>query len=339
MNKTLHQSRSRFHFLLILFSSVLVTGLASVPAAEAQAQNRLFVNTNSFVGEVDLTTPDRITTEIFVPPALGFGESPRDLVVDQNDNIFLFNGTFTPTLLTRTASTGAIFQLNIPGFSTTNDLSFGGIGRLDDFVFLTDTNTFMASEQGIIRVDLTDNSFTRFATNISTQDLNIGLDGSLLALSDQVPADEVLRFDPLTGLLIETISIPTGSHRSVAGLADGTFLTATLGGDIFHFDGNGNVINSLEFTGVFDRFIDIDVAPDGQVAVGTDSFGDVILTTTALSTFERFSTLPSGFSGETFVTFAQDFSTAAVPEPSTGLVLGICGISFLLQRRRRSFGS
>lgn len=324
--------------------SVFTSAVLAFPCIGfAQNSNQLFATINEFTGsvtaptfvaEIDLNSATPTVNPIFnvpLPPGTDFDtDQARDLLVDDMGNVFLYNGTFDPSLLTRTASTGVITQTTTSflEFSSINNSTFGGIGRLGDFLFLSDQDTNGSPNQGVVRLDLNTNNIFRFGANLEPQDINIGLDGTLLAIDGAgSPNSEVFRFDPITGNQLSVVSVPFADHRAVAGLADGTFLTARLDGLISHFDLNGNLINSLQVDGA--NFSDIDIAADGQVALGTASDGDIVLTTTDLNSFQQFNT---GNNGDVFVTFATDFG--AVPEPSSAALLIGLGIPFALRRRK-----
>ena len=310
--------------------------VAAFSTSQTFAQNRLFLTVNefngsttddSFVGEVDLTSPTFDFNRIFDVPRPPNGDfiidRPRDLIADEQGNIQVYNGTFAVSLLNRDVSDGSITQALIPGLSTENFTNFGGIARQGNVVFFSDQFTLQGGQpRGIVRFDLDTNTVDRVATDINPRDINIGLDGTLLAAE----SNRIFRYDSITGELLNTIDpspIEFQDIRGVAGLADGTILAASFGGDVFRIDELGNVLSNLTIDGrvvsenVFSsRLHDIDVAQDGQVAIGTAD-GDIILTTTALDSFEVVSIsdqIPST-SGTIFVTFGADFdATLSVPE-------------------------
>jgi hypothetical protein len=69
----------------------------------------------------------------------------RDIVVDPNGDVQAYNGTFTPRLSTLDPATATFTDQSFAGFSTVNNISFGGIGAVDSLVFVTDMSTASAS--------------------------------------------------------------------------------------------------------------------------------------------------------------------------------------------------
>ena len=88
------------------------------------------------------------------------------------------------------------------------------------------------------------------------------------------------------------------------------------------------MLNSLNANGNF--FSDIDIAADGQIALGT-ARGNVVLTTTPLESFDEINVTQFGLGGTVFVAFGTDFST--VPEPSAAMLLSL-GSMLALRRRK-----
>ena len=302
--------------------------------------NQLFVSVSAFTGStraprfVGEVNADRTVTELFSVPAppgsANNFDRTRDLVVDQSGNVLVYNGTFSPLLLSGNAVDGIVSQTAF-NFSSINNGTYGGIARQGNNVFLTDQSTGNSPDQGILRVNLDNNSTTRFAETIEPLDLNIA-GGVVYALNGAgSPRNEVFRYDLETLDFIDEVPVAFADHRAVAGLADGTFFTATSDGDIFHYDTDGTLLNSANLAGAF--FADIDIAPDGQIALGTAQSGNVVLTDISLSSFETFRVTESSLGGNTFVAFATDFT--AVPEPSSGLLLLSIG-TFLSMLRRKS---
>src|SRR5262249_9729662 len=65
-----------------------------------------------------------LVRQLTVPPPLGSGgDTARDLVADPAGNIYVYNGTFTPSLATWNQSLGQWAQQNYPGWGTINNVS------------------------------------------------------------------------------------------------------------------------------------------------------------------------------------------------------------------------
>ncbi|MFY9256709.1 MAG: hypothetical protein WAO83_24870 [Fuerstiella sp.] len=93
----------------------------------------------------------------FPIPPVGSFELARDLAVDSNGNVQIYNGTFSPELATLDAAAGTINQtLTFPNWSTANVLTLGGIAAYDKLVFVTDTVTGRdtSAHRGLVRFNL-----------------------------------------------------------------------------------------------------------------------------------------------------------------------------------------
>src|SRR4051812_1524157 len=139
---------------------------------------------------------------------LGTSTDVRDLSVSADGSVNVYTGTFNPVnLRTYNASTLAWSDRTLAGWSTVANVSYGGNASYNGYVFVTDMNTGpTATEgaQGIIRFDTAGNTATRFATDISPWDLNIGLDGLLYAFSD---SSHIRVYDPNSLALVRTVTI------------------------------------------------------------------------------------------------------------------------------------
>src|SRR5207302_1728495 len=114
----------------------------------------------------DYTQSGSLVSILPVPYPSGSTDSQisRDLTVDANQLIHVYNGTFTPYLSSYNPVTKAWVQHTVPGWSTIADISFGGVASFQQYVFVTDMSTYGGGAQGLIRFDTTDFSYQRFAT-------------------------------------------------------------------------------------------------------------------------------------------------------------------------------
>lgn len=230
-------------------------------------------------------------------------EEGRGLDYDLNGTAHIYNGTFSPVLSTYEPS-GDTWQHNtFTGWSTANNLSYGGVAVFADFVFVTDMATSGAgSPEGIVNFD-TSSSFSgaRFATSEAYTDVTIGLDGVLYALRDD---DRTIdKFTPSTMASLGTVTLGAFGLdiRGIAVNAAGAIFAASWDDNIYHFDASGVEQNSID-SGTTD-LTDIDVNASGQIVVGS-RFDDVVVTTEALTSVSSFS-IASSFD-TTFVAWVEN---------------------------------
>jgi hypothetical protein len=187
------------------------------------------------------------TVNIPAPPGTS-GDTARDLVQDSTGNVYVYNGTFTPALAIYNAGSGWT-QQGYSGWSTVNNVSYGGIGLLQNYVYVTDMTTGndpAGPSNGIIRFNRTDGTAIRFASGTDFTDLTIGLDGKLYALSGQT----LSVFDPYTTALLRTVTLPFGNdYRGVAVNSAGDIYTANWGNTVTHFSSTGALLDTVTLTG------------------------------------------------------------------------------------------
>ena len=283
--------------------------LAVTDVSESATPGNLLVVSNVFNGSINAPT---FVAEYATNGALihNFGQVPapggtaptteqaRD-VVSSGNGFFLYNGTFDPYLAEYDSLTGTCIQQTFSGWSTVNNLSYGGLARAGNFVYATDMRTFGAGDtpQGIVRFNTSDGSAIRFAENDGGDfiDLNIGLDGYLYALdSDE---NSLFTYD-LQTLSLLGITQLAEDVRGIAVDSNGGIYGSSFGDrSLYAFAPDGSVLNSL---GIPSRPSgDIDLRGDGLLAAGS-SDGDVIISNTNLTGFSTFAPISDG---ETFLAF------------------------------------
>ncbi len=291
-----------------IFTVFCGSALADVPLSPGN----LVVQADDTISEYDLTNTSVGTVAIPMPGDSG----ARDLVVDDLGRLHVFNGTFDPTLATFDRDSAGWSEQTALGWSNVNNLTYGGIAAFGRFVFVTDMRTFgdggADEAQGVVRFDLASGTWERFAESFEPIDLNIGLDGKLYALypggSPEGRFIEV--YDPLTLAFVELIELQpifgfTG-HRALAVDEQGTIYLADLDGDLAKFTREGEILaqTNLCVPNENCQLFDIDVAPDGRVAV-SDRDGGITLTDTQFSAFDKFFA-PADFDGA-FVSFVPEY--------------------------------
>lgn len=177
-------------------------------------------------------------------PSTVISERARDVVLDANGNAAIYNGTFDPRLTTYDPVTGTVSNSVVPFWSTGNNVTFGGVAALGDFVYGTDmrVRSEPVGGRGIVRFN-SDNLESGWTRNF---DARIG--DSQTNTSESIPHVTVLG----TGdgsLDYFTFTVPAGNSRGIFDIDDGD----TGGPGSFHsslrlYDANGVLLaNSAVF--------------------------------------------------------------------------------------------
>lgn len=247
-------------------------------------------------------------------PANASNETPRDLIAGAASAVHLFNGTFDPLL--STLSQGQWTHSSFSGWSIPNNVSYGGIARVGTDIIVTDGMTYQGGEaKGLVRFDTTSvNSPQRYLDENAYIDVTLGQDGKLYALRNTYGDLDVI--DPQTMTILNSVDLGhTSSSRAVTADSSGTIFMASWDGNLYRYSASGTQEASLDLgTGTYDNDLyDIDIAPNGTIAVG-NRFGKVFVTDTSLQNAQSFSVSNSG----AFVAFSGGTSTTPdteEPEP------------------------
>jgi hypothetical protein len=152
--------------------------LARLEDRLAPAGNLLVTTAGSYPQQFlkEYTPSGSLVRTVNVPPPPGSsGDTARDLVQDAGGKVYVYNGTFTPALATYNPGTSAWTQQQYSGWSTVNNVSYGGVGLYQNYVFASDMTTAgdpAGQSNGIVRFDLTTGTVTRFANGIDTIDVS-----------------------------------------------------------------------------------------------------------------------------------------------------------------------
>lgn len=246
----------------------------------------------------------------------------RDVVQGSDGQVHMFNGTFNPSLTSFNPNTGQFQHRTVPGWSTVNNLSYGGIAIVGSQVFVTDMTTGSGGEAtGFVRFDLNTGTTQRFAAP-EFDDLTLGLDGLLYASAGYAAV-----YDPSTMTFLRDVTLQGATDvRGIAVDADGFIYAASWEGRVSKHDATGLLIDSL-FVG--NSLTDIDLNADGELVIGS-RFGDVYLTDRSLAGSQSFN-VHGSFEPNSHVAFGTLAST--VPEPGT-VALALMSLSLLVLQRR-----
>jgi hypothetical protein len=267
----------------------------------------------------ELTPAGALVRQLTVPPPLGSsGDTTRDVVADPAGNLYVYNGTFTPSLATWSPSTSQWAQQNYPGWGTINNVSYGGLGIFQNYVFASDMTVAgdpAGASNGVVRFTVPGGPATRFAQGTDFIDVNVGLNGKVYALTG---TGTVYAFDPVSMALLAQFALPAGhDYRGIAANAAGELFTANWDNSVSHLTPTGGLLATVNLTGPtdgswFGNPMNLDVAPDGTVAVGTRS-GHVVQLTSALTNVSYFGTWTGMVQYPCFVSFTP---WGAPPVPS-----------------------
>jgi hypothetical protein len=239
----------------------------------------------------------------------------RGLSVDPSGNVNIYDGTFSPSLATYTPAAGSFSFQSFAGWSTVNNISYGGVAAYKSFVFASDMSTAGAGDpNGIVRFDSAGSGTVRFASGNDFIQVALGQDGVLYGL---IGGGTVKAYDPNTLALLRTFTLqggPDSDIRSIAVDPSGQVISASWGGFLAKYDSSGHFLASIQLPGQFgfgENLLSIALDSDGQVAVG-GRFGEIYLTDESLASVQ---TIQTG-QWNVFVTFDHYIGTGPVATPT-----------------------
>lgn len=311
----------RYLVVLLVAFGINLCWLAGGASAQSPAPNLLVVVDRN-LKEYSLAGVLLRTVPITADP-LGDASWARDVVMDDLGRIHVYDGTFNPSLNTLSPASGTWSPRKHPGWSTVNNVSFGGVTAYGNYVFATDMWTAGNSDpnaRGLIRFDLSTNTATRFSPTLDYIDVNLGLDGLLYGVSDEYSLQV---FNPTTLTLIRSVHLGA-DVRAVAVDANGDIYGASWGFRVHKFTSTGTVVQSLDTQG--NSTIDIDIDLSGRIVYGSRD-GRVYVTNRQLATPTSFDSSPNNF-GEGFVAFAKP---TPVPTSLTATPAGTTRVNLVWQ--------
>jgi hypothetical protein len=257
------------------------------------------------------------TSNITIPVSTTVTESARDAVKLSDGTLLVYNGSAAPML---SIYTNNIWEnLSFIGWSTANNVSYGGIASNERFVWVTDMNTGGGIDnnlQGIIQFDLEGQvSDFRFAGDIDPIDLTLGKDGFLYALyPGGSPSGLYIDvFNPVDASYIRTINLADIfghiAHRSIAVDAQSNVYIADWDGDIQMIDSTNNVVSTIN---VGSSLYDVDIV-DNKIISG-DRFGKIYIADLGLHNYQEIELedLDSSFNGQGVFILGDSVDTSQI---------------------------
>jgi hypothetical protein len=204
-----------------------------------------------------------------IVPLLGGTEAELRELTHWDGVTYVYRGTFMPTMSHYDDNMAGWVHESFPGWSTVNNVSYGGLAHTQDWVWVTDMITAGAADTGLVRFSLGGLAAERVMDNAQYIDVFAGLDGLVYAL--RIDGDTVDVFDPVSGLPMGQILLEA-YVRAIAVAQDGSIVGASFGGSLESFDEVGGLLMSMALG--IESLVDVDLATDGTIAIG-GSLGDV----------------------------------------------------------------
>lgn len=226
----------------------------------------------------------------------------RDLIMDEQGRVHVFNGTFNPVLSTYDPALDVWSSHSFAGWNVGNNSTVGAIGAFQNYVFVQDTSLNSKDPGGIVRFDTTNFAAQRFHEG-SAGHVRVGGDGLLYAMQEN---RTIVVYDPLTMQQLRSFGAGDVSTRDFAVNGAGQVFTVNLRGLTRRLSASGTVEASVQIGGGGTFGGNIDVAADGTIIIGGVT-GQIYVTDELFSSVRSFPR-SSSFG---YVAFATSGSTPA----------------------------
>jgi hypothetical protein len=245
-------------------------------------------------------------------------ETVRDIVLNSDGTLAIFNGTFHPYMTVWNPTDNSFTSDTLSGWVSDGN---GAIATLKNFVFVADNSNPTGSTSGVVRFDRSSPGTAQRFHSIYPYDLAIGLDGLLYVLGVDEKTVEV--FDPQTMTPLRTLALPRQIF-SITANADGDIIGAYNMGGLVEFDPLGNLLTLVPGLGLGDVVLGSDGAVLGQTIFPQEVFlADQNLTGSAI--FED--------GAGRFVAFGLPPGQPVSEPPSLALVTLILALAWIRARR------
>jgi hypothetical protein len=291
----------------LLLIPALLAASCTVSALPEFHPDSLLVVSGQTVYEYDRFGQVLSTTEVPVNPS---GGQLRDILMLEDGRLAVYNGTFSPEL---SIFDGAEWEHHqVAGWSSINNITYGGIANVGDLVFLTDTDTAVGEDQGVIIFDQQTDSYVRTFDTRDYIDITLGADNLLYALRNFYGDVDVI--DPVSLELIRSVDLGhLSSSRSVTANAEGDIFMVSWSGYVARYDANGVLQVTLD---IANGLHDIDINDQGELLVGNNWSDHFYLMDESLTSYQAF-TSPDDY---VFVAFASPYQFT--PPPAAPMLSG-----------------
>lgn len=273
----------------------------------------------------EYTQQGALVSSYNVPQAPGATETEdaRGLSVDPSGNVNIYDGTLTPSLATFSPATNNWSYQTVSGWSTGNNITYGGVAAYKNYVFASGMETDgVGTDNGIVRFDDAGGPATHFGQGANFLQVSLGLNGQLYGLETNGIVEV---FNPDTLAQVGTVALQGGPDSNIRGIAvdgSGQIYAVSWGGYLSTYNANGSYSgNSTQLKtsyGVNENLVSIALDTDGQLAVGGRR-GEIYLTNESLAPVQTIQTNE----WNVFVTF--DHYIGSVPQTVTPTFSGLAG--------------
>lgn len=249
----------------------------------------------------------------------------RDYVPDEQGNLHTYTGTFNPSIMSQ--NNGSWTSQTYAGWSTVNNLSYGGIAVLGNSVYVTDMWTaYDGNPQGIVRFSKNGGAPVRFATSI--EPIDVATEGSYVYALSGNYWNSLSVYNPADLSFTRNIPLVGTDVRSIAVKKNGELFTADWSGNICHLSSTGQLLDTLTIPGM--TFSDINLDEEtGSIVLGTGFGRGIFLTDENLDSYRQFT------ASDPSLGFPTEFASfQVVPEPSILAFTGL-GLMCAMVRKRK----
>ncbi len=224
-----------------------------------------------------------LVRSVELPSFTGASADVRDLVVDRQGNIQVYNGTLQPRLSTYDPVAETLTQTTFANWNTSEEKTGGGLAAWRNFVFATDqllSGENPLSDAGIVRFDIEAGTAQRFVDGGNFIDLTVGPDGLLYGLGPGGAATSrfIRVYDPLSmAPLGQIVNLPA-DLRAITIAANGDVLGVRYSANVainpyvYRYNSSGVLIGQyrvqaspgVALPNAEADFSDIDLSQDGR---------------------------------------------------------------------------